>query len=156
MERTSGTKASKNTPDGAIAELRTRIDGWRRTRSKRNAMPKELWADAVSLCDGRGLYAVARGLGISYDRLKMRTLEAELARQAGTAVPVEDAHATEVAVASFVELSAAQLFSASANHMAGTEVELARPDGARMTIRMAVGQTVDVRQLSQTFLGGVS
>jgi hypothetical protein len=115
---------------GALAALRRRIDAWRRTRVTR-AMPEPLWAEAVSLSEVHGAYAVARDLGLNYGTLRSRQAKA-LERGAGDPAP------------SFLELPV----RASALH---EEVELVRGDGARMTIR--VGHALDVAELASAFLG---
>ncbi len=142
-------RAEIHQTDAALEALRARIDHWRRTRAKRAAMPDDLWAEAVALCEERGLYPVSQGLRVSYDRLKLRVVEAELERVRALA----EAEPADVAEGGFVELCAAEVFG-TANATTVEEVELWRADGARMTLRMASGQELDLVGLSQTFFGG--
>ena len=116
---------------GALSALRRRIDAWRRTRVTR-AMPEPLWAEAVSLSEVHGAYAVARDLGLNYGTLRSRQAEA-LERRDTDPAP------------SFLEVPV----RVGAPH----EVELVRNDGARMTIRVGHGHALDVAELVWVFLG---
>ena len=139
-KRVKGTGNSKTAAvDVELEAVRERIERWRRTRTKRTAMSEELWDAAISLLEGRSVYAVARALNVSHDRLKMRALEAEL----------EERSRASKSEADFVELRAGQVFGAS--EAAGSEVELLSADGARMTIRLEAGHAVDVVGLSDAF-----
>ena len=51
--------------------------------------------------------------------------------------------------AGFVELKPAQAIDSA--EQTGTIVELTRPDGAKLTIRVAAGDGLDVSTLTQTF-----
>jgi hypothetical protein len=117
-------------------------------------MPDDLWEEAASLCEDRGIYAVSRGVGLSYDRLKLHMVEAELER-ARRPVDVETADCRQLddVAAGFVELRAAQVFSLPERTTVAA-VELSRADGARMTLRLASEQSLDLIGLSETFLGG--
>lgn len=141
--------------DTALRALRARIDQWRQTRAKRAAMPDDLWAGAVALCEEQGLYSVSQGLKLSYDRLKLRVVEAELERVRAqvTPEPADHKHLPDVATAGFVELCTAEMFDVASGTIV-EEVELWRADGARMTLRMASDQALDLVGLSQTFFGG--
>ncbi len=124
--------------DGELEAVRERIEHWRRTRKKRTAMSAELWAAAISLVEERGVHAVAQALKLSHDKLKLRSLEAELAGQHRPS-PETD----------FVELSGAHVFGAPVPTV--SEVELSNAEGARMTIRLEAGHAVDVVGLSDAF-----
>ena len=115
-----------------------RIERWRRRRTKRTAMPEDLWAVAVSLVEERGVYAVSQALKLSHDRLKLNVLQAELA---GRGCPSSEP--------GFVELSAGEVLGAA--EAAGSEIEFSSADGAQMTIRLPAGQAVDVVGLSDAF-----
>ena len=131
--------------DGQEVELdavQARIERWRRIRPKRCAMPEELWADALTLCSSLGVHPVARRLRLNYDRLKLRMAEAEL-RALTRPAPVPPG---------FVELPATSAVRRGPVSVA--EVELSRPDGARLTFRMADRQEVDLAELSGAFFGG--
>ena len=75
-----------------LETVRRRLDRWRRRRPHARApLPPRLWAAAVALVPGHGLYATARALGISYGTLKQH-------------VDREGRHAPEPTAARFVEL----------------------------------------------------
>jgi hypothetical protein len=135
-----------------IAEVRARIDRWRRSRAKRGAMPEELWTDAVALGERHGVYPMSQQLGLSYDRLKLRVVEAELERMRR----LEErgrGHGSEAPIG-FIELQAAQGSGVcEPSGPAVSEIELARADGARMTVRLADDQQLDLVRLSESFLG---
>ena len=139
---------------GPIGELRVRIERWRRSKAKRGAMPEELWAEAVALTADHGLHPVAQQLRLSYDRLKLRVVEAELARVRLRAEEQIDGEPGIEAPVEFIEIQAPR--AAPERGQSGpavTEVELARPDGSRITVRMACGQQLDLAGLSESFLG---
>ena len=136
--RANGASCSEEAVVGRELEaLGERIERWRRTRAKKGPMPGELWAAAVSAAEERGLFPVARALNVNFDTLKARLLEVELNRRTGAA-----------STAGFVELSSARVFGAE---VVESVVELSKADGARMTIRVRSGQTLDVMALSATF-----
>ena len=126
-----------------VAEVRQRIEQWRRTRSKRTAMPQELWSAAVSLAGDYGLYRVARGLGVSYSALKRRVTEAEASKRSTGQADTR---------AGFVEVDTAPLFSGG--EAAGSVVELSDGVGVTMKIRVPASQAVDVVGLVAAFRGG--
>lgn len=127
--------------DRELEGVRKRIEHWRKTRKKRTRMPEELWSAAVSLADGRGIYAVARGLGVNYESLKSRVLEAG-----------GDGGSSSVASSGFVELSTSPGFGSS--QVTGSVVELTRGGDTRLTIRLPAGEPLDVAGLASAFLGG--
>ena len=53
-----------------LEDVRERLESWRRTRTTRG-IPEVLWRSAVRLARRAGVYAVARGLGLNYDSLKL-------------------------------------------------------------------------------------
>ncbi len=133
----------KNTDASADVELvavRDRVDAWRRTRKKRASMPAELWQAVVALAEQRGVYPVARAMSLNHNRLRLRVLEAELA---------EVRSRPTLEQTSFVELRAAQVFDLPESPR--TEVEMSRPDGARVSIRLDGSQTLDVGALTSAF-----
>lgn len=135
--------------EAEIAEVRARIEAWRGTGSTRGvAMPDELWAEAVALSERHGVYPISRQLRLSYDRLKLRTVEAELERVR------QLASNDEPEVVGFVELPAVAMYGECGNASAHvTELELARADGARMRVRLAAEQQLDLVGLSESFFG---
>jgi len=62
--------------EAGVAELRGRLESWRRKRSGRN-MPEELWRAAAEVAESEGISAVARALGLNYGNLKRRVRGSE-------------------------------------------------------------------------------
>lgn len=131
-----GRRRRKALPTGII-RVRRRIDHWRETRKHRSPMPEHLWEAAVALAEEHGINPVARGLGVSYESIKLRaTAVAEKRR-----VP-----------AGFVELSPAS--TAAFRPAGGIFVELVHPNGAKLTINLPSESEseLDVASLADAFL----
>lgn len=124
-----------------IAQLRERVEEWRRTRPGHGPMPAELWAAAVTVARKRGLGATARGVGIDHGSLAKR-LKDESQAEAGSLAKVE-----------FVEWSGVELLGQVAKP-AGTVVEMSDPSGRQVTIRLGSGSPVDVAGIVAAFCGG--
>ncbi len=122
-----------------LGSARRRIEGWRRTRSKRGPMPGPLWAEAVALASRHGPWRVSRTLGIDYSSLKARMASAD--------------HSASASAGSqgvtFVELAATG--SAPAEGAMATVVELSAADGSKLLIRAPSGEGVDVLGLAEAF-----
>jgi hypothetical protein len=116
-----------------VKEVRDEITQWRRTRERRTPMPAALWARAVALAQRSGTYRIARTLRVDYQSLARRVAEAGGARTG------------EARSGGFVELRGADLIGA------GTVVEVADVDGARMTIRIGAGSALDATALVVAF-----
>ena len=121
-----------------VRELRDQIAQWRRTREKRSPMPAELWRAAVALARDGGTYPIARAVRVDYESLARRVAEADTSERGGAAASAE-----------FVELTGAQLLGASS--MSGPVVEMADPDGVRVTIRLTGGAPLDVAEVVHGF-----
>jgi hypothetical protein len=122
-----------------IEELRNRIESWRATRKRGSPMPEELWAKAVELAGTHGLYVVARDSTVDYGALKLRGEGAAAGEQRELPGAVE-----------FVEVAASRLLE---RREAGRAVvELARRDGAKLTVRLEGGARLDVVALTEAFL----
>lgn len=121
--------------------LQRRIEAWRTTRRNGAPMPEELWEAAAALGRRHGAYVIARGLPVDYGALKQR-VDGPTAGDAGESTGRR----------AFVDLSPAQLLGGADG--AGPVVELARPDGARMVVRLPGGALVDVARLAAAFYGG--
>jgi hypothetical protein len=125
-----------------VAAVRDRVAGWRSARVKQCAMPEELWEAAVSLVARHGLYRVARAVRVDYGALKTRC-DLRSAGESGV----------------FVEVEASRLLSPPAAARdprlegAGTVVEMYRPDGARLVVRLAAQDGLDVVGLAGAFWG---
>jgi hypothetical protein len=99
-------------------------------------MPDELWRGAVSLAGVVGVYATARGLRVDFGSLKRRVEGVSGERFVG--VPE-----------GFVELPPIDALDVSSSR--GPEVELSGSDGAKLVIRLAPRQPVDVVALAEAF-----
>jgi hypothetical protein len=107
-----------------LAELGERFAHWRATRaSNQERIPQALWDVAIRVSTRLPNSHTAKTLRLSPGELKRR----RLAQQAGTATEVVEAGPD------FVELTPVRPGSAALNG-AGAEVELERPDGARLRI----------------------
>jgi len=128
-----------------LEDVRAKIGHWRRTRpSSRSRMPDALWHAAVALCEERTVHAVSQQLGLGYDRLRRKVVEAELLRARAAAEP----EAPE-----FVELRLAEPLGGMAARSTAErthELEMVRPDGA--VLRLRTSDVVDLYELTEAFL----
>jgi hypothetical protein len=69
-----GTRKTRDLP-ARLAEVRRRIERWRRTRKVRSRIPEPLWALAVEVAGTYGIHQVAKALRLSYYALKKRVIE---------------------------------------------------------------------------------
>jgi hypothetical protein len=97
-------------------------------------IPEELWSEAVSLAREFGLKTIAQGLPLDYGALKRHL-----------AASSEEAPA-------FIEIAPAQAHAAAEPLPA--VVEITRPDGARMVMRLPGLAPVDIAGLAASFCGG--
>jgi len=117
----------------AAAELRARIDQWRRTRrTSTERMPESLWREATRLARLHGVSGVARALGINYRRLKNRAERTQATR----AVP-------DASSRLFVELGLPTVAPG------GVVLELVARDGAKLTARLPGAAGLDLLALAQ-------
>jgi hypothetical protein len=123
----------------ALKRLRERIDDWRSSREKLHPMPTRLWREAAALARELGVNPVRGALGLNYESLKRHLEDESVATGAG-----------EVSIGKFVELSGAQLLGSPSG---GPVVELCDPSGARLTVRLTAGSTLDVVELVEAFRG---
>jgi len=107
-------------------------------RQKLSPMPADLWAEAAALARALGVSHVAHALGLGFEALQQRAR----ARGEGST--------------GFVEVSGAQLVAAAsaADGVRGPVIEVAAGDGARLTIRLPTGSTLDVGRLVDAFRSG--
>jgi hypothetical protein len=124
-----------------IAQLRERIEEWRRTRLRHGPMPADLWAAAVAVARKHGLYDTARGMGIDYGSLAKRMKEEPPVGAAGSLAKVE-----------FVEWSGAELLG-QVSKPAGAVVEMSDTSGRRVTIHLGGAEPVDVAGIVAAFYG---
>ena len=109
--------------------LRERISRYRQGRHPRAHLPAALWSEAGAWAEKLGVSRASSALGVSYESLR---------RKAG-----------KRARGGFVEFSGAQLLEATA----GGVVELSDATGARLTIKLGGGQTLDVAAVVSAFRG---
>jgi hypothetical protein len=124
----------------ALTELAERFEHWRRTRPKRRArIPEDLWDQAVALSTVLSNGRVAQRLRLSpTDLSKQRTARQATSAIAGAETPP-----------AFVDITPSMPWSTAVP--GETEIEFARPDGARMCIR-ARESTTPLVALVRTFL----
>ena len=111
-----------------IEEAQEQFENWRRERKRGERIPADLWATAVELAKQRGVWPIAKALGLDHSQLK---------RRAGNDEEDEKSDA-------FVELipQGAMLYSCI--------VEMEDGRGARMRVELK-GAAADVTALSRTF-----
>lgn len=113
----------------AVDEARQRFEAWRKNRKLGSPIPDNLWDKAVQLARAHGVNPIARALHLDYY---------DLERRASCPRVGESSHPAFIEVAvSPPPVSAESL------------VEMERPDGARMRIRVA-GQ-LDLLALTEAF-----
>ncbi len=131
------TAAYKKVVPEAVSSLRRRIEEWRQNRSKRRAMPAELWRDAVELARQYGVHPMSRNLTISYTALKKKVAgQVGAARKDGVAP-------------AFMEIQSVSLAKRAVASV--PEIEVLRPDGYRLVIKNT--GDVDVSRLMDAFCG---
>jgi hypothetical protein len=123
-----------------VEAVLSRIEHWRRTRRKRAAMPRELWAEAAALAKEHGISRVSRALRVHYGSLKRRVEQG-----------VGDGRDGEQRSGGFVEVSMAGLIPRPAT--ASTVVKLSRADGAEATVELGAGESVDIVGLAEALWG---
>jgi len=126
MERTD----QRREPD-ALAKLGARIGEWRRRRGKPGPMPERLWRAAAKLAEEHGLNPVAAPLRLDYYSLKRWVEEGRGQRRSAAPSPA------------FIEVRPL------APAAAGTVLELEKPGGSKMTLRLS--SALDVGALVEAF-----
>lgn len=116
-----------------VAELRERIESWRKTRSRPGRMPEDLWRAAAKLAGRHGINPIARALRLDYYALKgwIDGRGHGKAARTGRKVPA------------FVEVRPAP----AAPSVCLLEIE--EPRGAKMTVRLS--SAVDVVAVAEAF-----
>jgi hypothetical protein len=131
----------------AVAALLARISEWRQNRTRRTAMPAELWEEATRLGREYGAYPVARDLNLHYERLKRRV----------AGLPVGRSRAPR-AGAEFVELRAVTVtgvesVSSATTREFVTELEMTRPGGGMVRVRQTGPEGMDLVGLAAACFG---
>lgn len=128
----------------SIGEVLGRIEAWRAIRTPGRAMPDALWEEAVSWAGRHGSHPVAKALGLNPKMLKRRVNEDQRLGLHQISHPIRP---------TFIEMDGGIFTGAQAN--AGGSVDVVRPDGGRLVVRLAPGREVDLCGLVQTFLGSL-
>lgn len=121
---------------GAAAEvigletLSQKIEQWRSQKPRTRAMPEELWEQACEAARSFGVGRISKALRLGYATLRRR-ISAEGAR----GKPGRRDRLAPVANGEFVELSGFPSVRAMGSGD-GAVVEVATPDGTRLTIRL--------------------
>ena len=117
--------------------LQQQLRAWRAQRRPGMPIPEELWARAVALAGKHGVGSLARGLPLDHGALKKRV------ERAVSAAPRSPA---------FIELPSMEPLEIRGSRDA--VVEITRPDGARLLIRLPRQEQLDVAGLAASFFGG--
>jgi hypothetical protein len=128
--------------EAALTALAERFEHWRCTRTNRHErIPEDLWDQAVALSTVLSNGRVAKRLRLSPTDLRKQCMT--LARQAASA------SADAKPPSAFVDITPSVPWPTTV--LGETEIELVRPDGARMGIRTRASATPLVT-LVRTFL----
>ena len=119
-----------------IEAARRRLDVWRKSRSRGKRIPAPFWALAAALARTHGVSCVSQRLGLDYHGVKRRA-EATLTPGRSRLKPPPG----------FVEVPLLGPPFQGPQCM----VELARAEGARMTIRWAGKEGLDLVGLAEAF-----
>jgi hypothetical protein len=112
----------KDSLPAMVADVRRRLEEWRRSRPKWEPIPASLWREAATLARAHGIYPIAKALRLEYYSLK-RQMEA-ISQESG-AKPLAHPAFVEVALVPSPPLPAE------------CSVELERLDGTRMRVRLS-------------------
>src|ERR1017187_5965187 len=119
-----------------MEEARRRLEAWRKSRRRGKRIPAPLWAVAAALARTHGVSPVSQRLGVDYNGLKRRAEAIRTPRQSRVKPPP-----------GFVELP----FVGQPGLGPNCTVELARGEGARMTIRWEGKEGLDLVGLAEAF-----
>ena len=124
------TETSAPSEVSGLDVLNQKIERWRSQKPRTRAMPEELWEEATAAARSFGVSRVSKALRLGYATLQERTgVEAARGKRS------RQERTVPVASGEFVELSG---FPSGRSMAAGEEsvVEVAAPDGTRLTIRL--------------------
>jgi hypothetical protein len=119
-----------------MEEARRRLEAWRKSRRRGKRIPAPLWAVAAALARTHGVSPVSQRLGLDYNGLKRRAEAIRAPRWSRLKPPP-----------GFVELPLIGQLGQGPN----CTVELARAEGARMTIRWEGKEGLDLVGLAEAF-----
>ena len=119
-----------------MEEARRRLEVWRKSRSRGKRIPAPLWALAAALARTHGVSRVSQTLGLDYNGLKRRAEATRTPRRSRLEPP-----------SGFVEVPLIGQPDPGPN----CTVELARGEGARMTIHWDGKEGLDLVGLVEAF-----
>ena len=119
-----------------MEEARRRLEAWRKSRRRGKRIPAPLWALAAALARTHGVSPVSQRLGLDYNELKRRAAAIRTPRRSRLKPPP-----------GFVELP----LIGQPGLGPSCTVELARSEGARMTIRWEGKEGLDLVGLVEAF-----
>jgi hypothetical protein len=130
------TLISPTQAEAHLSEVAQQFAQWRQSRANPHGsrIPESLWAEAIALAEALPPTRVARHLGLKPHALKRR--------RGGHDIPAVTADPARAAA--FVEVT-------TAGQPATAEVEVSRPDGARLRITYHAAASA-LASLLQTFL----
>lgn len=130
--------AQREFPTSKALQVQSRFESWRSTRNRKDPIPDELWKAAVELTKRHSVYKVARLLRLDYANLKKR----------GMNNPVATTAPEKTELTSFIELPLIPQ-----HHCESCLIELKRPDGTEMQIRLSNSPDADLPSLIKAFAG---
>jgi hypothetical protein len=119
-----------------LQSVARRLSAWRSTRQRGQRIPEDLWKAAVTLARSHGLNPTASALKLNYYDLQRRLGSAPVH---GGAAPLPSA---------FVELAA----PSPVIRAEGTTLELVRPSGSRVILRLTSDHPTELCPLVELFL----
>jgi hypothetical protein len=131
------TSKTSRTKSWQLQSLAQRLKAWRRTRTRGQRIPEELWKAAADLARVHGLNPTARALRLDYYGLKRRFSGGRGQRKRRVPPPP------------FVELAPPALALGVGE---GGTLELVQVSGARLTLRLPQASPKDLLPVVQLFL----
>ena len=125
-------------PTAKALQVQSRFESWRSTRQRKGPIPDELWKAAVELTKQHSVYKVARLLRLDYTNLKKKGMNS----------PVAITAPQKTEVTSFIELPLIPQHNCEP-----CRIELKRPDGTEMQIRLSNSPDADLPGLIKAFVG---
>ena len=119
-----------------LQSVARRLSAWRSTRQRGQRIPEDIWKAAVTLARAHGLNPTAAALKLNYYDLQRRLGSAPV-RGSTPAVP-----------SGFVELAA----PSPVIRAEGTTLELVRPSGSRVILRLTSSHPTDLCPVVELFL----
>ena len=131
------TSRSHLTDSPQLHNLARRLSAWRATRRPGQRIPEALWRQATRLARTHGVSAISSALKLGYYELQRRLR--------ASSAPTGSRPAT-CAAPHFIQLAPPE------RPAEGSSVEVLKPSGQRLTLRLAHCNSKDLVALMQTFL----